>query len=190
MNISYKKLSSFEKKDFANHLKRLDDEDRFCRFEVYTPDEFIEEYVRNISLFKNDTIFGAFDDRLKIRGAIHISFKEDNAEFGLSVEKEWRGNGIGKYLFQRAISYSRLMGSKKLECIFFRKNHWMMKNAKNNGFIIEDFQEPRAVLELDKCDLETYQKEFFEERNGAIFHFMKSFLNINKSLLGDLNENI
>jgi hypothetical protein len=94
--IPIKELSLADRPLYAKHLLELGAEDRYLRFGNPLSDETIERYVRGID-FDQATVFGIFNDNLKLVAAGHFAphsieagagqadRKITTAEFGLSV---------------------------------------------------------------------------------------------------------
>jgi GNAT superfamily N-acetyltransferase len=83
------------------------------RFGFPIGDAVISEHVQRIDL-RNDQILALFDDDLDVVAAAHIVRAcDDVAEFALSVDREWRGRGVGSALFDRAVLWARNRGIRQ-----------------------------------------------------------------------------
>jgi GNAT superfamily N-acetyltransferase len=94
----------------AQHFLRLEPEARFLRFGQHLRDESIAAYAAQIDLDFDD-VFAVLDERLRIIALAHVSYSRDGikseAEFGVSVDAQARGRGLGFALIQRAIVHAR-----------------------------------------------------------------------------------
>lgn len=154
---------------YADHLKRLDANDRYSRFSYPAKDEWIDSYVRDINM-ERDRIKVIFDGG-KVVAAIHIGVSGDFAEVGVSVEKEHRGKGWGHLLFDAAITWCKVKGIKHMETVCLCQNKWMIGKVKEfnssfereGGQVIADFDiEGRASLE-----------ESIKETRNSLFGFYR-----------------
>ena len=175
-----RELGSSERPLFLTHLLALGTEDRYLRFGSPLPDSAIEAYVARID-FRTDTIFGVFDDRLKLAAAGHFSpmpkaIAADgstvrSAEFGLSVADDARGQGLGTALFLRASSHARNLGISSLFMHCLSENRAMIRIARKAGMQIQQSHgESDAYLALAPGTLATAIEEGVQ-RQVALFDF-------------------
>ncbi|HLA34247.1 MAG TPA: GNAT family N-acetyltransferase [Rhodocyclaceae bacterium] len=132
------------------HLLKLGPEDRYLRFFNMQNDNGIGAYVERIDLTE-DGVFVAFDENgKKIVGFLHalrIENLETEYEFGLTVNPDRRGQGIGYDLFATAMKWAQNLGGQRIyiNCLF--QNVAMQK-------IAEKFR-----MESRKIDYETKESE-------------------------------
>lgn len=112
----------FEKILVKNHLTALKDHDRHLRFGAALSDEGIESYVDQ-QWYADGAWFGVYDGPNKIIALVHVAVVGDEAELGLSVEPEYRGQKLGQRLFERAVMYIK---SKNIKHVFM---HCLSENA-------------------------------------------------------------
>lgn len=176
--LSYRKILRSEREDYANHLKRLGNEDRVLRFETHISDEAIDKYVNGIR-FSSDAVFGAFDNTLTMRGAAHISLDHDVADLGLSVESNWRGFGAGSTLFERAITHARLKHAKKFTSMCLAHNRWMLRHAREHGFTVTfDGGVAMGTAKLEPPDVLLVQQALLDEQFGWMDYGTKLWFNL------------
>jgi RimJ/RimL family protein N-acetyltransferase len=138
-----------------SHLLGLSEEDRALRFGMHTSDEVISSYIEKID-FLNDSIFGVFDSTLQLVGFAHLAYplssnssKNKTAEFGVSVSKSGRGQGVGSALFKRAAIHARNTQIEILYVHCLSSNKVMMHIAKKAEMDIEfAYGEADAYLRL------------------------------------------
>lgn len=175
-----RELRSAERSLFLSHLLALATEDRYLRFGSPLSDDAIERYVAKIDS-ASDTIFGVFDDRLKLAAAGHFApvraaqaddrALERTAEFGLSVAGESRGRGLGTALFLRAAGHARNMGIASLFMHCLSENRAMMRIARKAGMEIRQTHgEADAYLALEPGTIATAIEEGVQ-RQIALFDF-------------------
>ncbi len=162
MSTVIRKLSHLELSKYTDHLLRLPKEDRFLRFGYQISDEGIRKYVDAQYRIKQ-VVFGAFNEKLEVVAAIEIIFDtskyvpvNDVAEIGLSVDPEYRGQGIGSELFQRALLIARNRSVNQLVSHCLTQNRWMMRIAKKYGMsVVRDSGEAQGTVELEAPDVVT-----------------------------------
>lgn len=175
-----RELGSSERPLFLDHLLALGTEDRYLRFGSPLSDGAITRYVERID-FRTDTVFGVFDDRLKLAAAGHFSpmpkataadgSSVRSAEFGLSVASDARGRGQGTALFMRASSHARNLGISSLFMHCLSENRAMIRIARRAGMQIQQTQgEADAYLALEPGTIATAIEEGVQ-RQIALFDF-------------------
>lgn len=106
---SVRRLSVFDQDAFTQHLLRLDEESRQLRFGMIASDAFLLEYAKGCARW-DVVIYGFFVDSI-LRGAAELrplaSGALREAEGAFSVERPWRGHGVGTRLFEKLIRAAR-----------------------------------------------------------------------------------
>ena len=173
-------LRESERSLFSGHLIELATEDRYLRFGSPLSDSAIEAYVAGID-FRGNTVYGVFDDSLKLVAAGHFApipannssdeHGHPSAEFGLSVNAVARGKGLGTALFLRAASHARNLGIETLFMHCLTQNKPMMRIAKKAGMDIHHTSgEADAYLSLEPGDAASVFEEAVQRRI-AVFDF-------------------
>jgi RimJ/RimL family protein N-acetyltransferase len=188
--IPIKELSLADRPLYAKHLLELGAEDRYLRFGNPLSDETIERYVRGID-FDQATVFGIFNDNLKLVAAGHFAphsieagagqadRKITTAEFGLSVAEEARGKGMGTALFVRASTHARNLGIANLFMHCLTQNKAMMRIARKAGMEISfSAGEADAYVTLAPADAASVIREAMQEQIALFdFAFKQQVLN-------------
>ena len=155
------------------HLKSLAPQDRYLRFGYTATDEQIENYVNKMN-FARDDIYGVFNRRLEIVAMAHLAFSVDPewatcAEFGVSVDFQMRGKGLGARLFDRAVVHARNQGVGLLFIHALSENTAMLKIARKSGAkVVRDGSESDAYLSLPVADMDSQVNEFIEESMAEV----------------------
>ncbi len=185
-----RELVESERALYLGHLVSLGTEDRYLRFGSPLSDAAIEVYVSRIDL-STDTVFGVFNDRLKLEAAGHFA-PMDNvrvarsegvdpedvqeslgraAEFGLSVASGSRGKGLGTAMFLRAAAHARNLGVATLFMHCLSENRAMMRIARKAGMeISQSHGEADAYLTLEPGTLASAIEEGVQ-RQVALLDF-------------------
>lgn len=116
---------------FAAHLKRLDERGRRLRFGSPVNDGFIDSYVKRqcagdaeiIGLFVAGTLRGVAEL------CLHPS-DSTGAEGAFSLERAFRGRGLGTQLFEALLDAARRLGIASLTLQFLRENVAMQRIAR------------------------------------------------------------
>ena len=150
------------------HLLALDDQDRFMRFGYTTTDEHIDRYIASLN-FERDDIYGIFNTSMELAGLAHLAlpknFKNDQAEFGVSVLKKYRGKGYGNKLFERASIHATNNKIKHIYIQALSENGPMLKIARKHGAIIHrEGSETEALVSLAKPSIDSHMSELISEQ--------------------------
>lgn len=183
--IPVRELNAGYKDEILGHLLQLNDEDRRLRFGTQTPDEVIAHYVEHLD-FKKDTVFGIFDNNLKLIGMAHLAYLPETkgetraAEFGVSVLPEGRAQGLGTALLQRSAVHSRNTRIETLYVHCLASNKAMMHLAQKAGMRVEYANgDADAYLKLSPASPATIVEEAANEQWADLDYAMKS--NLKKS---------
>ena len=158
-------LSNEHLPEIMQHLKDLQDHDRYLRFGYTATDEHIKRYVEGLK-FERDEIYGIFNSELKIIAMAHLALmkqdgRESSSEFGVSVAAHARGRGYGARLFERAVIHARNEKVYQMYIHALSENAPMIRIARKGGARIErDGSETEAYLSLPKRDLDSRLTEF------------------------------
>ncbi len=193
-----RELGSHESPLFLSHLLALGQEDRYLRFGSPFSDVAIERYVAGIH-FKTDTVFGVFDEDLRLVAAGHfaplpVAARPDHqalgrtAEFGLSVGDDARGRGLGTALFLRAASHARNLHISSLFMHCLSENRAMMRIARKAGMEIRQTHgEADAYLTLKPGTMATAIEEGVQRQIALIDYAVKRQLLLTRTLFGRVN---
>lgn len=182
--VLVKELGERDRRRVLRHLLALDSDDRLLRFGSMIPDEQITAYVEKID-FSRDIVFGVVNNVFQLVGMGHLAFasadgrksttKEQVAEFGVSVSKSARGQGVGTRLFQRAAIHCRNSDVDTLYMQCLTSNQTMMHIAKKAGMRIKrEYGEADAHLELPPPSPGSVMAEALEEQFAAIDYTVKA----------------
>lgn len=119
------------------------------RFGMVVTDDFIEQYVNSIIKdINSEVLIIEVDER--IVAACHVAFIGKEAEFGLSVDVEHRGNGFAQQLFSRAMTLAEARGVKAVFMHCLHENAAVRHIAtKNKMIVVSEYGESDARLVID-----------------------------------------
>ena len=176
--VPIRALSERHRPRIAAHLLSLDETDRYLRFGYSASDAQIERYVAQLD-FKRDDIYGIYNRRLRLVAMAHVAFAdtpgmESCAEFGVSVLKSARGQGLGARLFDRAAMDARAHGVHMLFIHALSENTAMLRIARNAGAKVQrDGSESEAYLALPPAGLDTRMADLVENQMGEMDYQFK-----------------
>ena len=186
--VLVKELSERDRRRVLRHFMALDRDDRLLRFGSMLPDEQVAAYVAKLD-FARDIVFGVYNRLFQLVGVGHLAFtskeahpdsinytdKEKVAEFGVSVSKSARGQGIGTRLFERAAVHCRNVDVDTLYMQCLSSNRTMMHIAKKAGMEIHrEYGEADAHLHLPPPSPSSVLAEALEEQMAKIDYTVKA----------------
>lgn len=166
-------LSARHRKPLLRHFLALGWKDRHLRFGTALSANGIRAYLDRLDFIESD-VLAVFDDRLRIVGAVHLAYGDDDAEVGLSVLEAFRGQGIGQALFGRATVRlaNRFVRIVRIHCL--RENAAVMHLARKNGMrIVVDGAEADACLEIPQASPHTVTAEWVADRLASYDYRVK-----------------
>ena len=108
-------LTAAETAEASGPPSSPDAEDRRLRFGFIIDDEGIREHVRQLDP-QTHRIIVQIDDDLRVVGVAHIAPADNGAvEFAVSVDRAWRGRGVGAGLFDEAMLRARNRGMRRAQ---------------------------------------------------------------------------
>jgi RimJ/RimL family protein N-acetyltransferase len=157
---------------YGEWLKAQDLDTRQLYFGVGVGDEAIDALMQRINNSKRNHQFLVATYRDRWAGTIHIASLEQQVEFGIIVDKKYRGRGIANQMLDEAITWARNRDFKELFMHCLTWNRPIKHLCDKHGL------EPRNMLgesevkiPLTPPNLITLTKEIgFLQRN--LFHMM------------------
>jgi len=186
--VLVKSLAERDRRRVLRHFMALDRDDRLLRFGSVLPDPQLDAYVARLD-FTKDIVFGVYNRMFQLVGVGHLAFtsrdahpdsihytdKEKVAEFGVSVSKSARGQGIGTRLFERAAIHCRNSDVDTLYMQCLSSNRTMMHIAKKAGMEIRrEYGEADAHLHLPPPSPGSVLAEALEEQIAKIDYTVKA----------------
>ena len=148
-----RKFTFLDKPLLLKHLLSLKGEDRRLRFGGVCTDDYIEQYMEKA--FSDDDMWFVVEDKEKIVATCHVAYdKEHNvAELGLTVSADYRNQKLGQQLFDRGVTWARMMGAESIFMHCLTENHIMQQIARKSGMTVVTFysaDESEASIKVDK----------------------------------------
>ena len=186
--VLVKALGERDRRRVLRHFMALDRDDRLLRFGSMLGDEQVAAYVAKLD-FSRDIVFGVVNRMFQLAGVGHLAFtskeahpdsihytdKEKVAEFGVSVSKSARGQGVGTRLFERAAIHCRNSDVDTLYMQCLSSNRTMMHIAKKAGMEIKrEYGEADAHLHLPPPSPASVLAEALDEQFAKIDYTVKA----------------
>ena len=186
--VLVKALGERDRRRVLRHFMALDRDDRLLRFGTMLQDEQVAAYVAKLD-FSRDIVFGVYNRLFQLVGVGHLGFtskeahpdsinytdKEKVAEFGVSVSKSARGQGVGTRLFERAVTHCRNSDVDTLYMQCLSSNRTMMHIAKKAGMEIQrEYGEADAHLHLPPPSPASVLAEALDEQFAKIDYTVKA----------------
>lgn len=168
-------------KKFGDWLEIQDEETRQLYFGVAGSQHVIESLLSRILANPDDHYFLVAQDQGRWIGTIHIAVNDQIVEFGVIVDEEYRGQGVGSQLLEEAILWSRNRGYTELymHCLGWNKpiQHLCHKHGLTTKNMLGDSE---VELKLKPANWVTINKEIcikqrnwyhmFLQKNWALYH--------------------
>lgn len=137
--------------EIKGHLKRLNPDDRHLRFGTSITDDRIDHYVDD-AVKIDDFLFGVFGNDGSIVAFLHMArdARDKNAfELGLSVDSEFRGEGYASAMFEKAVTFAKTLGAKRIFTYCLAENKAMQSLAKKHDLrVMLEYGDVTGELEL------------------------------------------
>ena len=159
---------------FLVHLLDLNETDKRNRFSGSVNSDFIIRYFNNIS--ENDDIIEAYSSLTHhVVGYAHISYMNDSAEIGFSIDSSAQGNGYGSQLFQYCIDRCRNLHNVKTVWTYCMSNNLAVKKiVQKCGLNIDLTDTSAACGEIKGFDLESASRLYSQEFIGYWYGMRKA----------------
>lgn len=171
-------LGDHHRERVAQHLLELDEADRTLRFGYRASDERVRHYAAQID-FQRDEVFGIFDRRLRLVGMAHLAYPaqgegRDTAEFGVSVNPQQRGRGLGMQLFEHAVMHGRNRGVRKMLIHLARDNAPMLRIVQRAGALVRfEGHDVLAELPLPEDTIGSQLQELLDHQASLMDYRLK-----------------
>ena len=170
---------------FGDWLSNQDEETRQLYFGVSGSQYVIESLMDRIIGNPDEHYFLVAKDKERWVGTIHIAVSNKIVEFGIIVDPEYRGQGIGGNLLEEAIVWARNRGYRELymHCLGWNKpiQHLCHKHGLETKNMMGDSE---VELKLCPANWITINKEFCIKQRNLYRMFLESNSKIYKEIYG------
>jgi GNAT superfamily N-acetyltransferase len=165
MKIQYSKTEYLA--EYAEHLKQLNDQDRYTRFGYNARPENIDRMILDILYDPNNHhIFSYYEDD-HIVGFGHLAREGDDWELAVSVSEEYQGAGIADALMSHMISWGKTHGVEVVYMHCITENKKIQHLARKHGLkaFERNSSDVTAKVELPKATVLDYTSNLVSEQN-------------------------
>lgn len=159
----------------VDHLDLLQEHDRYLRFGYKPSRDKIDEYVRNSLATVNtrqhaDFWFG-IKQGVELVATLHVSIRDDVAEFAFSTAEHHRGRKLGQLLFARGYQLVTEYSITRIYMMCLTENKVMRHIARKFGLAVMtqgtdaegsvNIQYPVSIKQVDKVKHSIVDKNLF-----------------------------
>ena len=152
---------------YADHLKQLNDHDRYTRFGYNAQSTHIDQLILDILYNPNNHhIFTYFKDD-HVVGFGHLAREGDDWELAVSVETDYQGTGIADALMAHMIAWGKTHGVQVVYMHCITDNKKIQHLARKHGLraIDRNNSDITARVELPKPTVLDYTSSLVQEQN-------------------------
>lgn len=140
-SFSLVRLFESDKSCIIYHLIGLSSDDKYLRFGYNPRDDGIVDYVSNSLSMVNtkescDFWFGIETESGDLVATIHVSIRDNVAEFAFSTNADQRGKKLGQLLFARGYQLATEYKVSTIYMVFLSQNKTMRHIAKKFGMAV------------------------------------------------------
>lgn len=160
---------------YGRHLKALEQADRYTRFGFQANDSTIDQLMLSILYNRADhQIFTYFKDE-RIVGFGHLAREGTDWELAVSVEKQYRGQGIADELMAYMIDWGKVHNIESVYMHCITENRKIQHLARKHGLRTVDRsgQEITAQVQLPEPTVVDYTTNFVREQNELATDIVK-----------------
>lgn len=163
-------------KDYGNHLKNLNDEDKSSRFGYKANDHMVDQLIVQMIYHPNEheLWYAKLDD--EIVGWGHLAKNNDNSwELAVSVEVEHQRKGIGNKLIVEMLSWAKFHHVSEIYMNCIESNHVIQHLAVKNNLETRErlFGERTAAIEVPNPSIFETNVQLWKEYNEILNDFGK-----------------
>ena len=154
-----RKLNRILDKDMlCNHFYNdVVGDDRRLRFGGGLSDEYVYVYLNKAVREPHKNMWFVVEDKERIVATCHVAYQKDDnsAELGLTVSPDYRNQKLGQQLFDRGVTWARMMGAESIFMHCLTENHTIQHIARKAGMAVVTLfpsDESQASIKLIRVD--------------------------------------
>ena len=161
--------------------------DRYLRFGYQATNDNVMDYLsKAFNDFGVTNMWFIAEDEGRVVGSVHVTISDnDVAEMGFTVSPDYRGQGLGQDLFQRAAIWAMMKGAKTLYTQCLSENQVMQHIAKKNGMTVVTigYGEKEATINATKGTIQSYFDDRFFDNLAFVDRAIEKQQGIYKTLM-------
>ena len=165
-------------------------DDRRLRFGGIVKNDYIDEYI---DFPKMSDMWFVVEDEGRIVATCHVAYQKDDnsAELGLTVSPDYRNQKLGQQLFDRGVTWARMMGAESIFMHCLTENHAIQHIARKSGMTVVTLypsDESQASIKIDKSRFAAGFEDVIMENMAVYDNVMRNqqwfFTKFMKRILG------
>ena len=171
-------LPPYERRLLSDHFKRLDPEDLHLRFGGYVSTSAVERYVENLSWMSGLVHVWEVDGEVRGCGELvnDRAVLPSAAEFAVTIERAWQGQGAGLALTHASLLAARNRGLGRIHLVCLAENPRMMRIARACGAKLSwDHGEVIGEIVLPPANPLSVAQEGLQLLGGLAAHSLHGF---------------
>ena len=176
-----RKLNRILDKDMlCNHFYNdVVGDDRRLRFGGGLTDEYVYVYLNKAVREPHKNMWFVVEDKERIVATCHVAYQKDDnsAELGLTVSPDYRNQKLGQQLFDRGVTWARMMGAESIFMHCLTENHAIQHIARKSGMTVVTLypsDESQASIKIDKNRLAAGFEDVIMENMAVYDHTMRN----------------
>lgn len=161
--------------EYADHLKRLSDNDRYTRFGYNAQPESIDQLILSILYGSNNHHIFTYYVNDHIVGFGHLARDGDEWELAVSVDEKYQGAGIADALMSYMITWGKTHGVEVVYMHCIVDNKKIQHLARKHGLraLERSGSEITSKVQLPKATVLDYTSNLVQEQNELAVDIVK-----------------
>lgn len=171
-------LSRREYAQFASWLKSQDADTLVLYFGIAAGDAMIDALVERIIKSSDKHYFLIAEQSGRWLGVVHIATSDTTVEFGITVDRDHRGQGIGSQLIEQALIWARNRGYQELFMHCLGWNKPIQHLCRKHGLQVRDsYGDYEVTVRLEPPSPETWWQEILTAQRNFFNSFYHRIYN-------------
>jgi GNAT superfamily N-acetyltransferase len=153
--------------EYAEHLKQLNDQDRYTRFGYAARPENIDRIILDILYDPGNHHIFTYYEGDHIVGFGHLAREGGDWELAVSVEEDYQGSGIADALMSHMITWGKTHGVEAVRMHCIADNKKIQHLARKHGLraVERNSSDVTAQVELPRPTVIDYTSSLVQEQN-------------------------
>ena len=161
-------------------------DDRRLRFGGGLTDEYVYVYLNKAVREPHKNMWFVVEDKGRIVATCHTAYQKDDntAELGLTVSPDYRNQKLGQQLFDRGVTWARMMGAESIFMHCLSENGAMKHIARKNDMaVVTDDGESDANVHLEPANALTPLVDSYADRMALYDMMYKNNIKVMRNFI-------
>lgn len=165
--VKIEKADIYSIKEYSDHLKSLNEIDKYSRFGIKMSDHSIDLFMLSVVYNPNEHYLWTAKVKNKIVGWGHMAQENSSWELAVSVNEDYQKKGIGSKLIEEMLQWAKFNRIEKVYMHCIENNKVIQHLAEKHNLITKsrEFGERTAEIELPDPSLFDYNNQLIKEYN-------------------------